>query len=271
MKKPQFDPTWPESWKLSYQYDLEEVFDEMTNLGYCYAYARRMAETLRLVREVASPPAAILDVAAGAGNFSIRLAELGYSVTWNDLRADLVDYVRLKHDKGDIRFAPGNVFELGFESCFDVVLITEIIEHVAHPDDFLRKIGRMVKRGGHVVMTTPNGGYFRNPLPKFSECPDPSQFEAVQFKPNSDGHIFLLHEDEIPVLAEKAGLKVQAIRLATNSLTHGHVKTEPLLKILPRAFVDGVEWITQRLPGFLKRRLHTSMSVLLAKPGNVES
>ena len=271
MKKPQFDPAWPESWKLSYKYDLEEVFGEFTNYGYVYAYARRMAETLRMVREVAPPPAAILDVAAGAGNFSLRLAELGYSVTWNDLRADLVDYVRLKYEKGDIHYAPGNVFELGFENCFDVVLITEIIEHVAHPDDFLRKIARMVKPGGHVVMTTPNGGYFRNPLPKFSDCPDPSQFESVQFKPNSDGHIFLLHEDEIPVLAEKAGLTVQAIRLATNSLTHGHVKTEMLLKILPRAMVDGIEWTTQRLPGFLKRRLHTSMSVLLSKPGKVES
>ena len=266
MKKPKFDPTWPESWKLSYQYDLEEVFDEVTNRGYVYAYAARMAATLVMVQEVAAPSAMVLDVAAGAGNFSLRLAELGYSVTWNDLRDDLVDYVRQKHEKGDIQYAPGNVFELGFENRFDVVVITEIIEHVAHPDDFLRKIGRMVKPGGHVVMTTPNGGYFRNYLPKFSECPDPSQFEAVQFKPNSDGHIFLLHEDEIPILAEKAGLTVESLRLSTNSLTHGHVKTAMLLKILPKPIVDGVEWATQRLPGFLKRRLHTSMAVLLRKP-----
>lgn len=266
MKKPKFDPAWPESWKLSHQYDRQEVFDEVTDLGYAYAYARRMAVTLKLVQEVAAPSAAVLDVAAGAGNFSLRLAELGYAVTWNDLRADLVDYVRLKHENGDIRFAPGNVFELGFENCFDVVVITEIIEHVAHPDDFLRKIGRMVKPGGHVVMTTPNGGYFRNSLPKFSECADPSQFEAVQFKPNSDGHIFLLHDDEIPVLADKAGLTVERLRLSTNSLTHGHVKTAMLLKVLPKPMVDGTEWITQRLPAFLKRRLHTSMAVLLRKP-----
>ncbi len=266
MKKPKFDPTWPESWKLSYQYDREEVFGEITNCGYVNAYERRMAATLKMVKEVAAPPASILDVAGGGGNFSLRLAELGYSVTWNDLRADLVEYVRMKHETGSIQYAPGNVFELGFESRFDVVLITEIIEHVAHPDDFLRKIGRMVKPGGYVVMTTPNGGYFRNPLPKFSECSDPSQFEAVQFKPNSDGHIFLLHEDEIPTLAEKAGLMVERLRLSTNSLTHGHVKTEILLKILPKRIVDGTEWATQRLPGFLRRRLHTSMAVLLRKP-----
>jgi hypothetical protein len=39
-----------------------------------------------------------------------------------------------------------------------------------------------------------------------------------------------------------------------------------LLKVLPKWIVDGAEWTTQRLPGFLKRRLHTSMSVLLSKP-----
>ena len=266
MKKPEFNPTWPESWKMSHFYDCQEVFGEITHYGHVYAYARRMAETLGIIQKVAAPPASILDVAAGQGNFSLRLAELGYTVTWNDLRADLVDYVRLKHEKGSIQYAPGNVFELGFENAFDLVLITEIIEHVAHPDDFLRKIGRMVKPGGHVVMTTPNGGYCRHNLPKFSECPDPSQFEAVQFKPDGDGHIFLLHEDEIPALAGKAGLRVQDIRMATNILTHGHMKTELLLKVLPKFIVDGVEWTTQRLPGFLNRRLHSAMSVLLSKP-----
>lgn len=231
-----------------------------------YAYVRRMKDTLGMVQSVVAPPATILDVAAGAGNFSIRLAELGYCVTWNDLRADLVDYVRLKHEQGNICYAPGNVFELGFENTFDVVLITEIIEHVAHPDDFLRKIGAMVKPGGHVVMTTPNGGYFKNRLPKFSECPDPSHFESVQFKPNSDGHIFLLHEDEIAGLADKAGLKLEKLRLATNSLTHGHVKTEMILKLAPRWAIEAVETITQRLPRFLGRRINSSITALFSKP-----
>ena len=266
MKKPQFDPAWSDNWKMSYGYDIEEMFDQIRCRGYTYAYARRMRDTLRTVQSVAEPPATVLDVAAGAGNFSLQLAELGYRVTWNDLRADLVDYVRLKHEKGIIQYAPGNVFELGFENAFDVVLITEIIEHVAHPDDFLGKIGRMVKPGGHVVMTTPNGGYVMNRLPKFSECSDPSQFEAVQFKPNSDGHIFLLHVDEIPVLAAKSGLKLERLRLGTNPLTNGHMKTEMILKVAPRRIVEGIEAFTQHLPGFLSRRINNSMTVLFSKP-----
>lgn len=266
MRTLELQQNWPDSWKLSHNYDLEEVFGHIRCRGYAYAYQRRTRETIALVQSVAQPPAKVLDVAAAQGNFSLRLAELGYDVTWNDLRADLADYVRLKHERGPITYAPGNVFDLGMQGQFDVVLITEIIEHVAHPDEFLQKIGQLVKPGGHVVMTTPNGEYLRNNLPKFSECPDPSLFEAVQFQPNSDGHIFLLHVDEIPDLAAKAGLRVEKISLYTNLLTNGHVKTEALLKVFPRFLVDAAEAVTSRLPGFLRRRLHTGMAVLLSRP-----
>lgn len=43
-----------------------------------------------------------------------------------------------------------------------VVLMTEIIEHVAHPDEFLTRIASLVRPGGWVIITTPNGGYWRN-------------------------------------------------------------------------------------------------------------
>ena len=266
MRHPSPDPNWPESWKITHRYDIEEVFGPITCRGYAYAYANRRKQALDLIRRVAAPGARVLDVAAAQGNFSLALAEMGYRVTWNDIQADLADYVRLKWERGDIEYAPGNVFELNLEPDFDVVLITEIIEHVAHPDDFLCKIGKLVKPGGHVVMTTPNGGYFLNRLPKFSECPDPSQFEAMQFKPNSDGHIFLLHEDEIHPLAAKAGLHVEEIRLLTNFLTNGHVKMKPVLKLLPRSLVEMIERLTQRLPGPLRPRLHASMAVLFKRP-----
>ncbi len=266
MRKPEPKSDWPQSWKESWPYDAEEVFGPVTYRGYAYAYANRRKQTLDLIQRVAPPGARVLDVAAAQGNFSLALAEMGYRVTWNDLRAELADYVKLKWEHGSIEYAPGNVFELNLAPDFDVVLITEIIEHVAHPDDFLCKIGKLVKPGGHVVMTTPNGGYFLNRLPRFSDCADPSQFEAVQFKPNSDGHIFLLHEDEIHSLAERAGLEVKEIRISTNPLTNGHLKTEAALKLLPRALVETIEQFSSKLPGPLTRRLHTAMAVLLQRP-----
>jgi 2-polyprenyl-3-methyl-5-hydroxy-6-metoxy-1,4-benzoquinol methylase len=266
MKRVYLEDSWPESWRYSYPYDLEEIYGEIANRGYAYAYRNRQQETLRLLTEVLSPGARVLDIAAAQGNFSLALAEMGYHVTWNDLREDLANYVRLKHEFGQIDFAPGNAFELDFEGQFDAVLITEIIEHVAHPDDFLKKTAQLVKPGGYIVMTTPNGAYFRNELPKFSDCPDPSVYEAVQFKPNGDGHIFLLHPEEVGALAERAGLQVEKLSLFTNPLTNGHLKLSHVLRVMPRTAVEGLEWVSQRLPAPFGKRLLIQMGVRLRRP-----
>jgi 2-polyprenyl-6-hydroxyphenyl methylase/3-demethylubiquinone-9 3-methyltransferase len=257
------DPSndWPQSWKDSYFYDLEEIYSEPRNFGYAYAYENRRRRTLGLITEVLPAGGRILDVAAAQGNFTLSLAEMGYDVTWNDLRFELADYVRMKHESGAISFAPGNVFELQFPFLFDAILITEVIEHVAHPDEFLAKISQLVRPGGHVVMTTPNGAYFRNKLPKFSECPDPSAYEAVQFRPNSEGHIFLLYPDEIQQLATRAGLAIERLDLFTNPLTNGHIKLERLLRVLPKSLVFGIEKATQQLPRSLARRCLVQMGV----------
>ncbi len=265
MKKLVLQENWPASWKSSYPYDLLEIYGERSHRGYAYSYANRRENTLALIQQVAPPGAKVLDVAAAQGNFTLSLAELGYEVTWNDLRAELAEYVELKRERGIVHYAPGNVFSLGLEGTFDVVLITEVIEHVAHPDQFLQKAGSLVKPGGHVVMSTPNGEYFLNRLPKFSDCPDPSLYEAVQFKPNADGHIFLLHYDEIAPLAAKAGLSVQEVRLVTNPLTFGHIKTELLLKMMPWSTARRIEKLTGQLPLGLRRKLHACFVVLFQR------
>jgi 2-polyprenyl-3-methyl-5-hydroxy-6-metoxy-1,4-benzoquinol methylase len=265
MKSVVFDPSWPESWKLSYKYDQMEVYGDLSHRGYVYAYQNRQQRTLDAVKQVAKPGAKILDLAAAQGNFSLLLAEQGYDVTWNDLRSELVDYVKLKYERGMLSFAPGNAFELEFDGLFDVVLITEIIEHMAHPNEFLRQVSGLVRPGGCVVMTTPNGGYFRNPLPRFSDCPNPEQFESVQFQPDGDGHIFLLHVDEVESLSKASGLRLKRLELFTNSLTNGHVKLEAVLKVLPRGIVSAVERLTSKLSTSLSNKVNVHTLAIFQK------
>lgn len=264
MKRVVPDPAWPASWHYSYRYDLLELYGENDVPGYTYAYKSRAAVALELIAGVAAPPASVLDVAGGQGNMTLQLAERGYRVTWNDLRADLRDYVALKHERGVVDYQPGNVFDLDPSRPFDVVLLAEVIEHVAHPDQLLGKVRTLIASGGRVVLTTPNGRYFRNTLPKFSDCPDPSVFESEQFKPDADGHIFLLHPDELGVLAEGAGFRVEALRLFTNPLTAGHLRTGAVLRRLPEGAVWGLEGMTRRLPGGVSRKVNVHLAAVLA-------
>ena len=266
MKLLQQQENWPQSWKDSYAYDREEIYGQVSNHGYVAAYENRWRQTLRLLTDVLEPGGRVLDLAAAQGNFSLALAEMGYDVTWNDLRGELAEYVRLKHERGQIHFEPGNAFELKFPSLFDAVLITEVMEHVAHPDELLRKAASFVRPGGYIVMTTPNGAYFRNGLPRFSDCSDPSIYEAEQFKPDADGHIFLLHPDEILALARRAGLHVDMMNLFTNPLTAGHMKMERLLRVFPKRWIDRFEAAAQQLPFPVKQKALVQIAVRFQKP-----
>jgi 2-polyprenyl-3-methyl-5-hydroxy-6-metoxy-1,4-benzoquinol methylase len=282
MRRPVPSEVWPEAWKRSYSYDLVEFWARSAadlqevaawgymhsyRLGYVTAYRNRLTQAIAALRRVAPPGARVLDVGAGPGNFSLLLAENGYEVTWNDLREELAGYVALKEKQtGSLHYAPGNIFELSLENHFDVVLITEIIEHVAHPDEFLARIAALVKPGGYVVMTTPNGDYWNNRLPKFSDCQDPSAFEQRQFDPDADGHIFLLHCSEVQELAQRAGLRVRELRVFNNTLTKGWSKTEPLLHILPARVVRTLERVTASGRTLFHRRINTHLLAMLQRP-----
>ena len=265
MRRLQFDDAWPDSWRYSYAYDLQEVYGEVTRYGYAYAYQARRDAALALLCGAVSAGSRVLDVAAAQGNFTVALAERGYDVTWNDLRSDLV-YVELKREHGVVRYAPGNVFDLEIERPFDAVLATEIIEHVAHPEAFLAGLAALTRPGGVIVVTTPNGAYMRHHHPRFSDCPDPSVYESVQFKPNADGHIFLLHPDEIAPLAASAGLEVDELRLFANPLTSGHLGTERVLRVLPRQAVGACECLTRHLPFRLRSRVSAHIAVRFRRP-----
>ena len=267
MKLPTPQPHWSETWRAAYRYDLLELSSRSPKHehGYVYSYRRRRSVALEFVSSVAEPGAAILDVGAAQGNFTLSLAELGYDVTWNDLRADLQEYVALKHESGAVRYLPGEVFQLPQAPKYDVVLATEIIEHVAHPDQFLKTICGFAKPLGFVVLTTPNGAYFRNRLPRFSDCHDPSQFEANQFEPDADGHVFLLHPEELHRLAREVGLELVELRLFNSFVTHGWLGTHRLLRHVPESTVLALDRLVARSPISIHKRLATDMAVILRK------
>ncbi len=265
MRTPVPAADWPESWKHVYAFDRVELFGDPSNPGHTRAYRNRAHHVLELAASVLRPGARVLDIAAAQGTYTLWLAEQGYDVTWNDLRADLEGYVRLKYERGTVHYAPGDAFALRFPEPFDLVVITEIIEHVAHPDAFLKQAAALTRPGGYVLLSTPNGGYALSDRPRFSETPDPAQYEAMQFQPDASGHIFLLHEDELAPLARAAGLAVREVRLFTNPLTNGHLKTAHLHGVLPGGVIDAAEWTSRHLPRPLVRRLHTAMAVLLQR------
>jgi len=148
--------------------------------------------------------------------------------------------------------------DLDFRGAFDAVLLCEVMEHVAHPDQFMIKVGQLLKPGGIAVMTTPNGLYFKNSLPRFSNCPDPAVFESVQFRPDSDGHIFLLWPDEVRRIAAQSELQIEKQVFFT--VDEWPYEDPPFLSAVPQSWMWLVEKTARRLPILLQERLmvHTA-------------
>ncbi|HNU08564.1 MAG TPA: methyltransferase domain-containing protein [Pyrinomonadaceae bacterium] len=106
-----------------------------------------------LVRRFLDRGARIIDLGAGQGAFSKRLAELGHEVVAVDSdpanwKVPGIDVLNIDLDT---EFAAG----IG-RGGFDAVVAIEIVEHVENPFGFAREAAKLLKPGGLFFLTTPN-------------------------------------------------------------------------------------------------------------------
>jgi 2-polyprenyl-3-methyl-5-hydroxy-6-metoxy-1,4-benzoquinol methylase len=107
----------------------------------------------------------ILDLGCGNGALSNYLQSQGFSVVGCDADRRGVE-MALKSTSG-AEFRLVSVYEspdsLG-ETGFDAVISTEVIEHLFLPAALPSFASRVLKPGGHLIITTPYHGYFKNLL-----------------------------------------------------------------------------------------------------------
>lgn len=97
-----------------------------------------------------APACRVIDVGAGRGELSARLARLGHDVTavekyTEQFEAD-VPLVEADADQ-ELPFADESV---------DAVMAVEILEHLENPRGFLREAWRVLRPGGVAIVSTPN-------------------------------------------------------------------------------------------------------------------
>jgi SAM-dependent methyltransferase len=95
----------------------------------------------------------VLDMAAGAGRFLVHFRDLGFTIYATEFSEKMCLYLEAK----GITTYRGGLFPEGAEpGSFDVVVFTEIIEHINNPIPVLTEINRLLRPGGCVYITTPN-------------------------------------------------------------------------------------------------------------------
>lgn len=97
----------------------------------------------------------ILEIGSGGGHVlaMFRRSQL----VANDVSGVFLDTARKNLEGYDAEFVKGEVTKVGFDaSSFDRIICTEVLEHVKEPEPILEEIARLLRPGGHAVITVPN-------------------------------------------------------------------------------------------------------------------
>lgn len=117
-------------------------------------------ETLQALKAVR-----VLDLGCGNGAVSHYLQSHGFSVMGCDADQRGIEMARMGTSDAEFRLV--SVYDspdaLG-ETAFDAVISTELIEHLFLPAALPRFARSVLKPGGHLILTTPYHGYFKNLL-----------------------------------------------------------------------------------------------------------
>lgn len=194
----------------------------------------------------------ILDLGCAQGNFSLTLAERGFRVVAADLQLPFLRYMKLKYEYGDLFCVNASVEALPFRSAFEVILLGEVIEHVAHPETLLETVRALMARSGCLILTTPNGERLLTGMPTLSQIRDRSQLVMKQFQPDADGHLYLLTRQELETEAAKAGLKVIDHQYFATPWVSGRLKFRVLVRFLPSWFSLFLDKLFLRIPVFAR-------------------
>jgi 2-polyprenyl-6-hydroxyphenyl methylase/3-demethylubiquinone-9 3-methyltransferase len=97
-----------------------------------------------------------LDLGCGTGVFTAELADAGAAAIGVEVAEAAIARARTAHPQIDFRLAPLDGPLPLEDRAVDLVWASEVIEHVADTERWLREVARVLAPGGRLLVTTPN-------------------------------------------------------------------------------------------------------------------
>ncbi len=145
----------------------------------------------------------VLDVGCGVGTLAFYLANKGCAVDAFDISSSAIAICKeFKSYSGmkNIQFYNRNVSNLTTKNKYDLVLCTEVIEHIPDDKQFLKSVSKLMKKNGFLVLSTPS---LHAPLYRLGFL---KKFDTEV------GHLRRYEMEGLVSLIEKSGFKVVETR-----------------------------------------------------------
>lgn len=138
----------------------------------------------------------ILEIGSGLGYLTYALRKEGYDVIGLDISKEAID--RANSHFGDY-YTCADLYDFSKENpgSYDIVILTEVIEHIDFPMDFIRAIVELLTKKGTIIMTTPNK----------SIAPD----DIIWDTESPPVHHWWFSENSIRQIADKLNLNAQFV------------------------------------------------------------
>jgi SAM-dependent methyltransferase len=168
----------------------------------------------------------ILEIGSGLGYLTYSLNKAGYNTTGLDISEDAVRQAKERYGN---YYQSGDLFVLSAnpQNTYDCIVMTELIEHVENPTAFIKAALSLLKKGGILIVTTPN---------KSAASQDTiwqSDFPPV--------HLWFFAEKSITYMANKLGKKCEFVDF-----------TKYTKKFYGPSYTDSIEHIQRGLPRLTK-------------------
>lgn len=133
-----------------------QIIDSAQNISYWKVqYLERFSQNFKKIKNKL-----IIEIGVGSGYMAIGLAKLGAKVTACDITLkNLVALKKFAESRGledNLSFVCCSADSLPFkENVFDYIVINSVLEHIPKEEEAISEIGRVLKKGGGLMITVP--------------------------------------------------------------------------------------------------------------------
>src|SRR5215831_16552047 len=148
------------------QLELEHYYGYFRDNFVRYTHRLRVDRIKALISDLAGDghrQRKALDAGCSHGVYSILLAESGFTVLGIDINNEEVErartWARNRGLNALVEFQVGDIQAINSaDSSFDLVVCSEVLEHIDNPSSGAKELYRVLRPGGRLIMSMPNMG-----------------------------------------------------------------------------------------------------------------